>query len=55
MPIPGTRKLDRLEENIGAADVELTADDLAEITQAADEIPIEGGRYAKPAERMTNL
>jgi aryl-alcohol dehydrogenase-like predicted oxidoreductase len=55
VPIPGTRKLHRLQENIGAADVSLTDDDLAEITTAADAITIEGGRYAEAAEQMTNL
>ena len=45
VPIPGTTKLHRLEENIGAAQVELTTDDLAEIERAAAEIPIEGERY----------
>jgi aryl-alcohol dehydrogenase-like predicted oxidoreductase len=42
---PGTTKLHRLEENLGAADVELTADDLAEIERAAAEIHVEGERY----------
>jgi len=55
VPIPGTRKLHRLQENIDAADVSLTDDDLAEITTAADAITIEGGRYAEAAEQMTNL
>ena len=45
VPIPGTTKLHRLEENLGAADVELTADDLAEIERAAAAIPVEGERY----------
>jgi aryl-alcohol dehydrogenase-like predicted oxidoreductase len=45
VPIPGTTKLHRLEENLGAAEVELTADDLAEIQRAAGEIAIEGERY----------
>src|SRR3954462_11514564 len=45
VPIPGTTKLHRLEENIGAVDVILTSDDLAEIERAATEIPIEGERY----------
>lgn len=45
VPIPGTTKLHRLEENLGAADVELTADVLAEIAQAAAAIPVEGERY----------
>ena len=44
VPIPGTTKLHRLEENLGAVDVELTADDLAEIETAAAAIPIEGER-----------
>ena len=44
-PIPGTTKLHRLEENLGAADLMLTADDLAEIERAASEIEVEGERY----------
>jgi aryl-alcohol dehydrogenase-like predicted oxidoreductase len=55
VPIPGTRKLHRLEENIGAADIELSADDLAEIEDAASKIQVQGGRYNDTAERMTNL
>lgn len=55
VPIPGTRKLHRLEENIGAADVELTAGELAEIEEAASKIQVAGGRYNEAAERMTNL
>ena len=55
VPIPGTRKLHRLEENIGAADVELSPDDLREIEDAASKIQVEGGRYNEAAERMTNL
>ena len=50
VPIPGTTKLHRLEENLGAVDVELTAADLAEIETAAAAIPIEGERY--PAHLM---
>jgi aryl-alcohol dehydrogenase-like predicted oxidoreductase len=50
VPIPGTTKLHRLEENLGAADVALTADDLAEIQRAASAITIEGERY--PAQLM---
>lgn len=46
VPIPGTTKLQRLEENIGAADVELTQDDLREIEEAASHIQAEGERYA---------
>ena len=45
VPIPGTTKLHRLEENLGAAEVELTADDLAEIERAAAAITVEGERY----------
>ena len=54
-PIPGTRKLHRLEENIGAAAIELTADELTEIEDAAAKIQVEGGRYSEAAESMTNL
>ena len=50
VPIPGTTKLHRLEENIAAADVELTSDDLAVIERAASEIQVEGERY--PAHLM---
>ncbi len=53
VPIPGTTKLARLEENIGAAAVELTPDDLAEIKRAASEIPVQGARYPEHLERMT--
>lgn len=45
VPIPGTTKLRRLEENLAAADVELTGDDLDELDRAASEIPVEGERY----------
>ena len=45
VPIPGTTKLHRLEENLGAADVELTPDDLGDIESAVSEIPVEGARY----------
>ena len=55
VPIPGTRKLHRLEENIGAADVGLSTDELTEIDEAASRIHVEGGRYSDEAERMTNL
>ena len=53
VPIPGTTKLERLRENIGAADVELTSEDLAEIDRAASEIRVEGARYPEHLERMT--
>ncbi|HEX3252851.1 MAG TPA: aldo/keto reductase [Pyrinomonadaceae bacterium] len=55
VPIPGTTKLHRLEENIGAASVALTADDLREIDAAASEIKVEGARYPEEMERRTNL
>src|SRR5712691_8810529 len=53
VPIPGTRKLERLEENIGAAAVDLTADDLREIERAASKITVQGDRYPEQLERMT--
>lgn len=55
VPIPGTRKLSRLEENIGAVDVELTAEDLREIDRAASEITVQGARYPEEFERRTGL
>jgi aryl-alcohol dehydrogenase-like predicted oxidoreductase len=55
VPIPGTRKLHRLEENIGAADVELSTADLTELTAAADRIQFEGDRYPEFLESQTNL
>jgi aryl-alcohol dehydrogenase-like predicted oxidoreductase len=53
VPIPGTTKLHRLDENLGAADIELTADDLREIETAASEIPVQGDRYPEKLEQMT--
>src|SRR5437867_8910931 len=53
VPIPGTRKLERLEENIGAAAVELTDADLRDIESAASQITIQGARYPEHLERMT--
>jgi aryl-alcohol dehydrogenase-like predicted oxidoreductase len=55
VPIPGTRKLERLEENIGAADVDLTADDLREIESAASKITVQGERYPEQLVKMTGL
>jgi aryl-alcohol dehydrogenase-like predicted oxidoreductase len=52
VPIPGTTKLNRLEENLGAATVELTADDLREIESAAARIRVQGARYSESSERM---
>ncbi|MCU1253498.1 MAG: aldo/keto reductase [Edaphobacter sp.] len=53
VPIPGTTKLSRLEENIGAVAIELTADDLREIDAAASKIKVEGNRYPEHLEKMT--
>jgi aryl-alcohol dehydrogenase-like predicted oxidoreductase len=53
VPIPGTRRLERLDENIGAAAVDLTADDLREIESAAAQITVEGARYPEHLERLT--
>jgi aryl-alcohol dehydrogenase-like predicted oxidoreductase len=53
VPIPGTTKLERLEENIGAAAVELTSDDLREIESAASKITVQGARYPENLERRT--
>ena len=55
VPIPGTTKLHRLEENIGAAAVELTTEDLREINQAASQITVQGARYTEELERRTGL
>jgi aryl-alcohol dehydrogenase-like predicted oxidoreductase len=52
VPIPGTTKLHRLQENIGAVDVELSAADLAEIDSATSQLPVQGARYSESAERM---
>jgi len=53
VPIPGTTKLKRLEENIGAAAIELTSDDLREIESAASKIKVEGARYPEKLEQLT--
>ncbi|HJY07412.1 MAG TPA: aldo/keto reductase [Bryobacteraceae bacterium] len=52
-PIPGTTKLHRLEENIGAAEIELTPDDRREIESAASKITVQGARYPEHLEQMT--
>jgi aryl-alcohol dehydrogenase-like predicted oxidoreductase len=54
VPIPGTTKLNRLEENIGAVAIELTPDDLREIESAASKITIQGARYPEHIERQSN-
>ena len=55
VPIPGTRKLERLEENIGAVAVELTSEDLREIDNAASKITIQGARYPEDLEKRAGL
>jgi aryl-alcohol dehydrogenase-like predicted oxidoreductase len=52
VPIPGTTKMHRLEENLAAADLELTADDLDEIDRASRQIEVRGARYAESVQRM---
>ena len=53
VPIPGTTKLKRLQENIGAVDVDLTPDDLREIDEATSQIEVQGDRYPEKLEAMT--
>jgi aryl-alcohol dehydrogenase-like predicted oxidoreductase len=55
VPIPGTRKLTRLDENLGAVALELTSDDLREIDSAASKITVQGARYPEELERLTGL
>ena len=55
MPIPGTRRIERLEENLGAIDVELSAADLLAIEAASAKVTIQGARYPDALERMTGL
>ena len=54
VPIPGTRKLERLEENIGAASVELTDADLREINEAASKITVQGARLPEEVLKLTH-
>jgi aryl-alcohol dehydrogenase-like predicted oxidoreductase len=53
VPIPGTRKLDRLEENLGSVSVVLTADDLREIEEAASKIKVQGARYPEDLMKLS--
>ena len=53
-PIPGTTKLHRLEENLGAADIELSADDLRELDDLTKQIEVRGARYSEGAQKMIN-
>jgi aryl-alcohol dehydrogenase-like predicted oxidoreductase len=55
VPIPGTTKLHRLEENLGAAAVTLSAEEIAQLTALSSAIEIEGGRYPDHLEAQTNL
>jgi aryl-alcohol dehydrogenase-like predicted oxidoreductase len=55
VPIPGTTKLKRLEENLGSTEIVLSADDLREIDRAASKITVQGTRYPEKLERMTGL
>ena len=54
VPIPGTTKLHRLEENIGAVAVELTPDDLREIDDATSQIDVLGERYSEGSQKLVN-
>ena len=55
VPIPGTRRQERLDENLGSVSLELTADDLRDIESAASRIPVQGARYPESQERLTYL
>ena len=55
VPIPGTTKLNRLEENIGAVEVELSGNDLREMEAAASKITIQGARYPEEMEKKSGL
>ena len=54
VPIPGTTKLHRLEENLGAVNVELTADDLAELDRLTSQVKVHGARYGEGSQRLVN-
>jgi aryl-alcohol dehydrogenase-like predicted oxidoreductase len=54
VPIPGTTKLHRLEENIGATTIELTSDDLRQIDNATSKIPVRGARYPENLQKLVN-
>jgi aryl-alcohol dehydrogenase-like predicted oxidoreductase len=55
VPIPGTRKLSRLEENLGAANIELTPEELRDINSSTSKINLIGARYTEELEKMTGL
>jgi aryl-alcohol dehydrogenase-like predicted oxidoreductase len=52
VPIPGTRRLERLDENIGSADLELSVDDLDELDRASASVQVQGERYPEALQRM---
>jgi aryl-alcohol dehydrogenase-like predicted oxidoreductase len=54
VPIPGTTKLHRLEENLGAANIELTSADLQQLRSAASKIPVQGARYPEEMQKLVN-
>jgi aryl-alcohol dehydrogenase-like predicted oxidoreductase len=54
VPIPGTTKLHRLEENLGAVDVELTADDFRQMENITSRVPVQGARYSEGSQRLVN-
>ena len=54
VPIPGTTKLQRVEENIGAVALQLNTDDLHELDRLTRQVEVQGGRYPEAVERMTN-
>jgi len=54
VPIPGTTKLHRLEENLGAGNVQLTPDDLRQIDAASSKIPVQGARYPENLQKLVN-
>jgi aryl-alcohol dehydrogenase-like predicted oxidoreductase len=52
VPIPGTRRLERLDENLGSADLELTSGDLEELGRASRSVQVQGDRYPEAMQRM---
>ncbi len=54
VPIPGTTKLHRLDENLGAADIELTPDDLREIDSLTSQVTVHGARYSESSQKLVD-
>ena len=52
VPIPGTRRLERLDENLGSAELELSTEDLAELERASESVQVQGDRYPEAMQRM---